>query len=284
MKLSFTNAIFDDVYVTSDTATDYITTEPTEWVEDETVLWAKFNGNLIGGNIDEDVQEILNNIKGVRIKRKPKDSTLGWVTVREYEVNTMGDLTIAFTDNTATNNVLYEYAWVPVLKNGSEGDYKTTEVLSKFNYVFLADANEIYKFVGNVAYGDAVRVQKAGMFEPFGRKYPVYVTNAETNYEQGSLSAQLIGFNNNLEADKFVAQDIITEKKIVEAFLTNKRAKILKDFNGNSWLVMITGNPSVSYNASTGNKMMTINFDWSEIGDITNDDDVKNAGLVGGIL
>lgn len=284
MNLTFSEAIFDDVYVTSDTETDYITTAPTEWVDDDTVLWAKFNGNLIGGNLEEDVQQILENIKGIRIKRKPKDAITNWVTIREYITNDINDLTVVFTDNTATNDVTYEYAWVPVLKNGSEGDYKTTEVFSRFNYIFLADANEIYKFVGNVSYGDTIRVQKVGMFEPFGRKYPVYVTNAETNYEQGSLSAQLIGFNNNFEADKFVGKDIVAERKVVEAFLTNKRAKILKDYNGNSWLVMITGNPSVSYNASTGNKMMSIGFEWSEIGDVNNDDDMRYAGMVGGTL
>lgn len=284
MKLSFANAIFDDVYVTSDTDGNYITTAPTEWVEDETILWAQFNGNLIGGNVSEDVQRILDDIGGIRIKRKVKDSNLDWLTIREYTNVSVDELTIAFTDNTASNGVSYEYAWVPVLRNGTEADYKTVEVLSKFRYVFLADANEIYKFVGNISYGDSVRAQKVGVFEPFGRKYPIYVTNAETNYEQGSMSAQLIGYNNTLEADKFVAKDIIAEKKAVEAFLTNKRGKILKDYNGNTWLVMITGNPSVGYNSSTGNKMMVINFEWSEVGDANNNDDVKYAGLVGGAL
>lgn len=286
MKLTVQNAIFDDLYVTSDVVTDYITTEPTEW-DNDTILWAKFNGNLIGGNVAEAVQEILEQIDVIKIKKRAVGS-FEWTTIAEHSVADINDMTFSFNDVTGINNTMYEYAWVPILKNGSEGQYITAQVLSEFNNIIVGDQNSVFVFKANVEYGTLTHIQKVGSFEPYGKKYPVVVTNAETNYEQGSFSARLLGatynaidiFKQNLQTSK----EIVIEKQSLMGFLTNKRAKILKDPQGNIWLIFVIDNPSITYDGNVANTMLQVGFNWSEIGDATNTQDLINAGLVGGKL
>lgn len=265
------NAVYDNFYITKDVTSQYSTNVPTEW-DFNTILLANFNGNLSAGNISETI-EILS---GIRVKKRVK-GTFDWVTIKEYTVTDVGDLSFSFTDALNKNDTTYEYAWVPVLKNGTEGGYTITEVLSRFNGVYLADLNSVYKFMANVSYGQTQRVQQVGTFEPYGRKYPVYVSNGMINYEQGSMNATLIG--DYLDNGVIDRQKIVDEKNSLFDFLTNKRTKILKDYNGNYWLVIITGNPTVEYDNNYGMGVMTANFQWSEIGDSNNPEDMKSAGL-----
>lgn len=287
MQITLENAIFDDLYVTSDTTTDYITTAPTEWDEDTTLLWAQLNGDLIGGNVEEVVRKILAQIKAVRIKKRKVDD-FEWTTIAEYKVDNSYQINFSFDDVTGVNDTEYEYAWIPVLKNGSEGQYVTSTIMSKFNGIILADKNFTYRFYANAKYGSVSRRQQVGAYEPYGRKYPIMVTNAETSYEQGSFSGQILGATYNVTGEFIqgaqMAKEIVADKKILMAFLTNKQAKILKDAQGNIWLIYIVDTPTVNYDDKTGNTMAQISFNWTEIGDATVTQDLVNAGLVGGRL
>ena len=71
---------------------------------------------------------------------------------------------------------------------------------------------------------------------------------------------------------------IVKDGKVV-GNIENKKAKILKDFNGNMWLIFCTGAPSISYNSQWGNNMMEMSFQWGEIGDPNNVQDMQNVGL-----
>lgn len=271
IKSKLTNAIYDDFYITKDITTPYSTEIPTVW-DFNTILLANFNGNLSAGNIEQ----TLDTLDGIRVKKRMK-GTFDWITIKEYTVNSVGDLSFSFSDSLSKNNTEYEYAWIPVLKGGTEGGYTIVDVLSRFNGVYLTDADSIYKFAANVSYGQTQRVQQIGTFEPYGRKYPVYVSNGMINYEQGSMNATLIG--DYLDTGVLNREKIVSEKQSLMDFLTNKRAKILKDYNGNYWLVIITGNPTVEYDNNYGMGVMTANFQWSEVGDANNANDMKSVGL-----
>lgn len=265
------NGIYDCLYITKDVNTIITTDQPTQW-DFNTVLLANFNGDLSAGNINQ----TLETLRAIRVKKRVK-GTFDWITLKEYLVTDVGDLSFSFIDNLSKNNTDYEYAWIPVLEGGTEGGYTITDVLSNFNGVYIADAESIYKLSANVAYGQTQRVQQIGTFEPYGRKYPVYVSNGMINYEQGSMNATLIG--DYLETGVLNREKMVSEKQSLMDFLTNKRAKILKDYNGNYWLVIITGNPTVEYDNNWGNGMMTTNFQWSEVGDGNNANDMRSAGL-----
>lgn len=269
------NLVACDLYITTDTTIDDFSNLPTTWDEDTTQLWAKFDGDLNAGNITEKIQYLLDNVKQIKVKRTIKDKD-DWTTLRVYNIDrNKANLLFSFDDNTAAYGVEYTYAVVYVDNTGSESEYITTDIFSTFSGVFIGDIDTTYHFIADIKYGDVQRHQNVGVFEPLGRKYPIYVSNAETNYSTGNFSGKIIG--NYLETDIINTKEIIDLSDSLLDFLTNKRPKFIKDDNGNIWLVVVTGEPSISYTNDFGRKLQDISFDWSEVGDA---DDLEGAGMV----
>lgn len=267
------NGIFSYWYVTRDVNSPYSSEEPTLW-EYLTVMDANFDGTLQAGNVGY----ALDNIDGIKIKRR-KVEEYDWITLDYVSVEDLGTtLSFVLNDNLNQNDIEYEYAFVPV-SQGIEGNYITNTIKSKFNGVFICDAESIYKFYTNVSYGTNERVQQIGVFEPFGRKYPVVVSNALLNYETGSFKGDILN-NDFLETRKINAKEIVEKRKQIIDFLTNKKAKILKDWNGNFWLIFITDNIQTSYANNSGMSIINVDAEWTEIGDANSGSDLYLNGIL----
>ena len=63
----------------------------------------------------------------------------------------------------AQSEVEYEYAFVPIV-GGIEGNYVSNTLKTKFDGVFICDADTIYRFYSGVSYGTQTKVQKIGVF------------------------------------------------------------------------------------------------------------------------
>lgn len=264
------NAIYDEFFITKDVESQYSTTKPTDW-DIYTIVLALFQGNLDGGNIGGSIDQL----DSIRIKRR-KVGSFEWITIKEIPVNTVDDINFANEDLLAMNGERYEYAWIPVL-NGIEGNYITAEIDSKFNGVFIADADTIYKFYSGVSYGSLQQNQQVGVFTLLNQQYPIYVANGQSNYQTGSFSGRTLGnFEDTRELNR---KEMVEQRDNLLKFLTNKKAKIIKDYNGNQWLVFITGSPNVEFDNKWGNGLMTVNFQWSEVGNPENEQDLQNTGL-----
>ena len=267
------NGIFSHWYVTKDVDSPYSSEEPTLW-EFLTLMDANFNGSLQAGNVGY----VLDNIDGIKIKRR-KTNEYDWMTLNYVSVEELGT-TLSFTlnDYINQNEVEYEYAFVPV-SQGVEGNYITNTIRSKFNGVFICDADSIYKFYTNVSYGSTERVQQIGVFEPFGRKYPVVVSNSLLNYETGSFKGDILN-NDFLETRKINPKEIVEKQKQIVDFLTNKKAKILKDWNGNFWLIFITDNIQIDYENNSSMSIINVEAKWTEIGDSNSGTDLYLNGIL----
>ena len=182
-----------------------------------------------------------------------------------------------FVDYTASDEQGYEYALVPVV-GGVEGNYLTISVTSQFDGVFITDGTDIYKFYGDVSYGNFQQVQKVNAHEPFGRKYPVIVSNGATNYLSGSMSGMILA-GDYLRTGQIDRRAIANERNTLLKFLTNKKPKILKDWNGNMWMVAIIDNPSVTYYDGSGMGLMSVSTTFMEIGDANNVNDLASHGF-----
>lgn len=183
----------------------------------------------------------------------------------------------SFTDYTASDDQEYEYALVPVVED-VEGNYLTITATSTFDGVFLTDGTDIYKFYADVAYGNFQQTQKVNAHEPFGRKYPVIVSNGATNYMAGSMSGMVLA-GDYLKTGKFDRRAIARERDTLLKFLTNKKPKILKDWNGNIWMVAIVDNPSVTYYDGSGMGLMNVSMTFMEVGDATDANDLAANGF-----
>lgn len=269
-KLS--NAIFDHFNVTKNTNTEFSTTIPANWDYD-TILDASFEGNLNAGNVDF----LIEQIDAIKIKRRIKGS-FNWLTLETISINIVEDLNFVFNDLLNSYGVEYEYALVPML-NEVEGNYIINSVLSKFNGVFIGDSQQTFKFLYDVEYGTNARNQQVGTFQPLGKQYPIIIANGLLSYESGSVSATIL--NDDYEETGIIKPTEIVEKKtIIKDFLTNKKAKILKDWNGNIWLCMVTDNAQVTYRTKSSMSIPQIQFNWVQIGDANNQSDLYNNGVI----
>lgn len=267
------NGVFSHWYVTRDVDSPYTSQEPDVW-DYLTIMDANFNGTLQAGNIDY----LLQNVDGIKIKRRILGE-FDWITLKYIDMDELSEsLSFVINDYFNQNGVEYEYAFVPVTE-GIEGNYISNTIESKFNGVFICDADTIYKFYAGVSYGNGERVQKIGVFEPLGKKYPVIVSNALLNYEKGYFEGTVIN-DDFLDTRVLKNLDMVKERKQLLDFLTNKKAKILKDWNGNIWLMFITDNPSIDYESNSGMAIAKVGADWTEIGDANSGTDLYEAGLL----
>lgn len=266
------NAIFDHFNATKDTSIEPSVEKPTGWTYD-TILNASFENTTSAGNLDYMVKQL----GGIKIKRRVK-GTFDWITLNYIQVEDAKDLIFTFNDFLNAYGVEYEYALVPVV-NGVEGDYIIEDVMSKFSGVFIGDATQSFKFLYDVNYSSNARNQQIGTFTPLGRAYPIIVANGVLSYESGTFTGSIL--NDDFEKTGVIDRTATTQKKNrIKDYLTNKKPKILKDYNGNLWLIMITSNINVAYKSGTSMSIPQVSFSWTEIAKANNQKDLYDSGIV----
>ena len=220
-NITLQNGIFDYFNITKDVTSAYSSSQPTAW-DFLTLMNCNFNGNINAGSITFN----LSSVDGFKIKRR-KITDFNWITLGYLPVTSITQSQFTFQDNLAASLQEYEYAFVPVI-SGVEGDYITNTIGTTFNGVFICDLDTIYRFYAGVSYGDSNQVQKIGVFEPFGQQYPVVVSNSLLNYQRGAVNGTVLNstFITTGQIDRLA---IVQERKALLEFLTNKKAKILKD-------------------------------------------------------
>lgn len=268
------NGVFDRVYITGDVSFNDPSEIPDGW-DFNTIFDAQFNDNLDAGN----VQELFSNVSAIKIKRRVVGE-FDWVTLKTITINTSDDLHFVFNDFTNICYMNYEYAIVPIINN-SESNYLTEEVFSKFNGIFICDINNVFKFFADTDYSATNTVHKVGTYEPFGREYPIVVSNGLLQYDTGRFSSLILpdDFKRTRNLDR---KSIVDKRKAIIKSLTNKTPKILKDWNGNSWIVFFTGKPQTDYAKEYGMGIQRITCDWTQIGDAENYQHLFTNGLISG--
>ena len=265
------NAIFENFTISKDTNDDSEII-PTEWMTNM-ILNAGFNGNLSAGSL----QDVAAGMTGYRIKRRELGE-FDWITIAEEQLTVTDDVSFVVNDYLAKSLTEYEYAFVPMIGN-TEGQYIIKSVLSKFNDVFVADADNIYKFDADVQFDNTQTNQKMGIYEPFGKKYPVVINNGITSYQTGAMTGMIL--NDDYDSSKPIDRKaIVAKRKLLIDFLNNRRPKIIKDWNSNIWLIMVTNNPGISYAQGSGMGLGNVTFGWTEVGDVDNKDDLYANGMI----
>ena len=266
------NGVFDHFNVSRDTSFDYSSIIPTDW-DTNTLMNADFAGNVSAGN----VAQVATGVTSVRVKRRIK-GTFDWITIREIPISKPEDMSFVITDNLNAYNVEYEYAYVPVMED-VEGSYIIESILSKFEGVFICDIDTVFKFYAGVEYDTNDAIQQVGVFQPFNRKYPIVVSNGIMQYQTGGIGGWVLPEDYE-DTHVFDRSKIVKEKEVLLNFLMNKKPKIIKDMNGNNWLVYFTGNPTVTYDNNYGQGMLKVSAKWTEVGDPNDKTDLYENGLI----
>lgn len=235
----------------------------------------------------------VSDITKVVVKRKDVNDVSGtWLSLYEKSVEQASDMNFTFIDFLNQYGKTYRYALVPVLEQNQsgvivqiEGGYTVSDkVDSIFDGVYIADQTNVERVKAGVGYGNIDMNQGVGSITPIGSKYPIVITNSQNQYHNGSIRGTIVpnDFYSNGNLSRI---DMVNKRDELEQFLTNKRAKIIKDWNGKMWLVMIMSNVNCSFDDNYGMGMVSFSADWLEVGDPTNQQDLYNAGLinVGGV-
>lgn len=268
------NAIFSHFNISSDMTITVNSAVPTDW-DVNTIVDCNFDTNINAGSVGKITDVPMN---GFIFKRRELGG-INWIDLAKKEVNSVDDFNFSFNDFLVPSNRDFEYALVPTYDDGSEGDYLFQSIHTDFNGVFVFDKNNHMRLMANVSYDSGTRNVSIGTLQPIGKKYPVVIQNGTINYLTGGVSGTIFndGFYTNHQIDRF------TIAKLSESysnFLVNGKSKILKDWNGNIWVVQVIGSPSMAYNQSTGNGIIDISFSWAEQGEWDNQRDLYNNGLV----
>lgn len=264
------NGIYDHFNITKDVDFPYITTYPTGW-DLQTQMDADFNGNINAGNIDYVVTQISN----IKVKRRKKGE-FDWYTLYDIPVTDPNDIDFVRYDYLAQNGVDYEYAIVPIIGN-VEGEYSINSITSEFYGIFVTDGESNYKFKENATYSANERVHQTGLYEPYGSKYPIVISNGDLSYDKGTMDGDVVVYT----ADEQLNREATVERlQAIKEFLTKPSAKILKDFNGNIWLVTLSDNLSLTYYTEVGMGFAKLSFNWSEIGDAADGQDLYDSNLI----
>lgn len=269
---TLTNAIFDHFNVTKDVTISFTTDKPEEWNYD-TIMDADFDGDINAGNVDF----LIEQVSAIKIKRRIK-GTFDWITLETVPISKVEDLEFTFVDRLNAYGVEYEYAFVPIL-NDIEGNYIINSIYSEFNGVYIGDFNNIYRLFFEVNYSNEMRNQQIGTLQPLGRKYPVIIANGNLSYDSGTVAAMILNddYTETRTIDKI---DIVERKETLKDYLTDKKAKILKDWNGGIKLIMVSTSPTVAYKENSGMSVPQITFGWTEIGDANSQSDLYNNGVI----
>lgn len=260
------NGIYDDVYLTR--SIDSYTTNNMEWTSD-TLLFAKFDKkNLSASNFDygEDLQSL-------QLKRHEIGKP--WILLFERTINNSNDINFSYVDNFARGrDTEYEYALVPVLKNGQELPYIRTTIKSKFYGAVIADGTKSYHVLLDPEVTETNRNRQASVVTTLNSKYPFVFIGGESNYTSGSFSGTAIEYLGN---DVFDIDHNQWYREEMFDWLTNGEPKILKIEDGRAWMIVVSSD--IKDNRSEHPDKVSISFDFTEVGDINDNDDMYNNGL-----
>lgn len=265
--------IYDELFVSVDTTIDDKDEKPTKWAI-KTIMDAKFQGDLEAGSIDAD-GHVVTKIQIYR--RKPKEDNR-WLLLGEFPYDIDYNV-YSFVDRLAENDVVYEYAIVPVA-NEVLGDVTISEPI-KVNYkgVWISDLENNFQLEYDFRLDSISHNQNYATQEPLNGRFPV-ITFGTQQYRSGSLSflplseeqIQACGTKIDSKKERLVRESVLD-------FLKRPTAKVIRNDNGN---VMVVATHDISEEPRDGIliDISDIRFSYTEIGEFDYDT-MSKGGLIG---
>ena len=152
----------------------------------------------------------------------------------------------------------------------------STKVVSEFEGAWLMDKDTSYYVGLEPKVTGVTRNQEAAVETTLGSKYPIVFYGSEANYYNGNFSGVIIKWEQ--ATDMFDFDGSVDYRETFINWLTNKKPKVLKMYDGRAWLINVNGN--ISYSDDEHPDKVERSFDFIETGDLNSSDDMKNADLI----
>lgn len=266
------NAIFDTVRIDSEITDDFDISE--DWTA-TTKLLALFKGNLYAGNVNLGVDNTTNII----VKRR-EVGDFEWFNMFNIPVESVESFDFNLIDRYASGGVDYQYAVVPII-DGLEGEYNfgTSEetgenyIACNFGGFILLDRDTEYASYLDVSF-DTQKNQTRNSVVPLNSKYPYIIKNSQNNYYSGNASATFV----KVEDCEHIKKESRKYREELLDFLVNDNVKILKYFDGRTFMIEIIEPPTDT--ASEHPDKHAISFTFTEVGDVLSNEDMYINGFL----
>ncbi len=258
--------ILDEMYVTKNILIDFDWDIPKDW-DFDTLLHALYQGDTNAGNVSY-TEEIVSKVK---IKKRFVGDFV-WKTIYEKNINVNEDFNFELYDYYEPSNKDIEYAYVAVIA-GTDSDTFSNMVHSKFYSYFLCGKDISYPMILDTSNDITYNRESKTIVSP-GRKYPYVVHNGMAKYYSGSLTTTFIE-PKNCRFDKINGWKY---RNLIDQFLTDGNAKILKSFEGDIWMINIIGSLPRTQNGHYQN--ISHQIEWVECGDPTMIGDLYDNGFI----
>lgn len=262
--ISISNGVYDEMFG-SDNANIKQDNTSKKW-DFDTRFYAKFQGNLMAGNVDY----AASIVSSMRIKRR-KNNEHQWFTIFDIPIATNDDFNFELIDRYAQGSQDYYYALIPVIEH-VEGNINKNQIRSEFNHYFILDKDISYPIIFNTSLNLELN-KNIGIVNTLGRKYPFVISNGLSQYKTGTLQFALAPIIDcNVDTD-----DIYNYKTQFEEWISNGKPKILKDWTGQIYMIDITSNVSIDLSYYN---LPSYQIQFTEIGDPLNETDMYNNNFI----
>lgn len=265
-NVSVTNGIFDRLFLTRNI---YDQAEVFPGWDYDTIFDAKFDGNLVAGNI----AYAIGQISSIRVKRKRADS-YAWITMFEVPIHSTDDLYFERYDRYAANGIKYEYALVPVIGT-QEGYVNKNEIVPNFVGCYIYEKETGYVTDLEINKGTITRNKETNTVTTLSGKYPYVISNGESDYDSGNFTVMFLPKD---EMKDYTTIGAYAYREEIKKFLNDGKPKILKLTDGRTWMVMIVG--SIDEDNSSVENCVYTSFSWVEIGDPESSSDLYNNNFI----
>lgn len=270
------NAWFNDIRITTDLEEEISSDVYDKWNYD-TKMHAKFDGDTYAGNVKWDIERV----SYLLIKRK-KTNDFKWTTIDYKDVQLAEDVSeynLEGRDITAVPGYEYQYAVVAIVDN-VENEYSIEKVDVACHGIVIADATALYHTYLTDMNLDNTSVTPNSVVETMYDRYPTIVRNTLANYEQVTVNAEFMPYEDAEECDIDYSDDALRTKfnKEAKLFLRNGYTKILKSSDGQIWLGYVTTPPSDTADQIYYTRKIT--FTLTETGESDSEKYLYKAGII----
>ena len=90
----------------------------------------------------------------------------------------------------------------------------------------------------------------------------------ESDEQEKVFKQKICGYNEKINKDSKYGRQVEKEKAW-KTFITNGKLKLLKDYKGNTWIVMVQANPTYEVEYKSNLMETMISFEWQEVEDVS---------------
>jgi len=268
ISIKLSNGIFNDLFVTEDTSSADV---PISTVWDySTLLHAKFDGNLLGGNVDFTLASVDHILTKVR-----EYGSHEWINIFSNKVTDRDSLHFENFYKFCKARTIYQFALVPVMAGGIEGNYNVNTIKSEFEGLYILEKNDGYYTDLDNKISNRQRNKPYSIVETLNNKYPYATYPSKSCYDSYSISGGFYKLDEDIPnpEDSYVYRDQLMD------FLSDGLPKVIKDYTGRVKLVAVKTDSIKESDTQYVEKFDT-SFNVFEVGDMNKQEDLITNGLI----